>query len=62
MECSYIRSSSRFCPLLFLMFMNDIDNGIESLLLKFADDTKLFGVVDDVQYQQLQDDLSKLVG
>ena len=50
-------------PLLFLMFNYDIDNGIESLLLKFADDTKIFGVVKDVVQHQddVQDDLSKLV-
>jgi hypothetical protein len=28
-------------PLLFLIYINDIDNGIASKILKFADDTKL---------------------
>jgi len=32
-------------PLLFLLFINDIDNGVVSKLRKFADDTKLVGIV-----------------
>jgi len=49
-------------PLLFLIFINETDNGTESILLEFADDTKILGVVDDmVQHQLLQDDFSKLV-
>ena len=29
-------------PLLFLIYINDLEEGIKSLLLKFADDTKIF--------------------
>ena len=48
-------------PLLFLLYINDIEDDITSKLLKFADDTKIFRSVaniDDVN--KLKDDLVKL--
>ena len=36
-------------PLLFLLFINDIVNGIDSIRL-FADDTSLFIIVDNAPY------------
>jgi ribonuclease P/MRP protein subunit RPP40 len=50
-------------PLLFLIYINDIDNGMASKILKFADDTKLFrqvGTAEDIA--NLRNDLEKLVG
>ena len=45
-------------PLLFLIYINDIDEGVASGLLKFADDTKIFGVVaNNEDIKKLQGDL-----
>ena len=48
-------------PLLFLIYINDIDDVVSSKLLKFADDTKVFGVVSNSNdIEKLQIDLMNL--
>lgn len=47
-------------PVLFLIFINDLDDGILNWILKFADDTKLFGAVPDPAARDLpQRDLDR---
>jgi hypothetical protein len=56
-----LRFGSVLGPLLFTVFINDIDQSVISSLLKFADDAKLFRVIyssDDVE--SLRTDLGKL--
>lgn len=49
-------------PLLFTIFINDIDSGISSKIIKFADDTKLCAVVDkNEDVERMQTDLEKLL-
>ena len=36
-------------PILFLVYVNDIDNAVELNLMKFADDTKLYSAVDNIE-------------
>ena len=49
-------------PILFLIYINDLEDDISSKVLKFADDTKVFRKVTNVtDKQSLQDDLDKLV-
>lgn len=48
-------------PLLFVIYINDIDNAVHNNLLKFADDTKSYGVVSSPeQVNSLREDLSNL--
>jgi len=49
-------------PVLFLVFINDLDHGIASNILKFADDTKIFKEVrDNIDCEVLQRDLDNVV-
>ena len=49
-------------PLLFLIYINDLDDKITSNVLKFADDTKVFRKVNtDGDKQHLQNNLDRLV-
>ena len=49
-------------PILFLIYINDLEEGVTSKMLKFADDTKLFRKIKgNGDKQQLQDDIYKLI-
>ena len=48
-------------PILFLIYINHLEDDISSKVLKCADDTKVFRkVTNDTDKQSLQDDLDKL--
>ena len=49
-------------PLLFLVYINDITDGLEAMLFVYADDTTLFEVVDDpiASVKKLNSDLIKI--
>ena len=49
-------------PILFLIYINNLEDDISSKVFKFADDTQVFRkVTNDTDKQRLQDDLDKLV-
>ena len=49
-------------PILFLVYINDLEEGVTGKILKFADDTKLFRKVKEIgDKQNLQDDMDTLV-
>ena len=59
---SGIPQGSVLRPLLFLIYINDLDDNITRNVLKFADDTKVFRRVNnDGDKQHLQNDRDKLV-
>ena len=48
--------------ILFLIFINDLDSGVMSWILKFADDTKIYRKIGTSEDRQiLQQDLDRLV-
>ena len=49
-------------PLLFLVYINDLSNGLKSNPKLFADDTSLFSVIHDVNSSQfdLDEDLDRI--
>lgn len=48
-------------PILFLIFINDLETGVMSWILKFADDTKIYRrITCDEDRLQLQRDLDTL--
>ena len=48
-------------PILFLVYINDLEEGVTGKILKFADDTKLFTKTKEIgDKQNLQDDIDKL--
>ena len=49
-------------PILFFVYINDLEEGVTGKILKFADDTKLFTKTKEIgDKQKLQDDIDKLV-
>ena len=59
---SGVSQGSVLGPILFLVYINDLEEGVTGNILKFADDTKLFRKVKEIgDKQKLQDDIDKLV-
>ena len=59
---SGVRQGSLLGPLFFIIYINDIDDQINSRLLKFADDTKVYFKVNSPEnIERLREDLCKLV-
>ena len=58
---SGVSQGSVLGPLLFLVYINDLEDGVASNIIKFADDTKIFRRVQTRQEcRTLQDDLNRL--
>ena len=62
MEISLEWGAPRICTILFLVCIDDLEEGVSCNIFKFADDTKLFRKTKEIgDKQKLQDDIDKLV-
>jgi ribonuclease P/MRP protein subunit RPP40 len=58
---SWVPWGSALGPLLFIIYVNDFDEFFVNIVLEFADDTKLFGVVtNEEDMKTIQNDLKNL--
>ena len=64
LETSFEWGTTRICTraYLVLIYINDLEEGVTSKILKFADDTKLFRKIKGSgDKQQLHDDIDKVI-
>ena len=59
---SGISQGSVLGPILFIIYVNDLPGVVESLTMLFADDTKLYRPVNDIEdREKLQGDINSLM-
>ena len=59
---SWVPQGSVLGPILFVVYINDIGEGVTGKILKFSDDAKLFRKTKEIgDKQRLQEDIDKLV-